>query len=155
MNTSTEKLPQLLRERKECLEKLLYASERQKELVTRGDLDTIVGHLGHKQRLMDELMRAERALDEYRGVDPAARQWKSEEDRLACEKIIAESESLLQQILSFDQKSIDDMQQQHHDLEQQIKRLGSGVVVATAYSKQNGISQNSTPDEMTTLDLMN
>lgn len=149
--TSTDGLPRLLEQRLVCLQKLLYASERQQHLVSLGNLDAILGHLAQKQLLMDDLLEVERLLDPYRGVTPETREWKSPEERSLCQAMIAEGETLLATILRQDQESESSMKRQHDDLEEQIRKLGRGTTAAVAYSRQNNVLPSR--ETMTLLDL--
>jgi hypothetical protein len=99
MALDTELLARLVRARRACLAGLRDIGKKQIELIEQGNMTALLDVLAAKHRPLAELQRIERALDPFRGENPAGRRWASPEDRAACARAIDECEALLAEIV--------------------------------------------------------
>jgi hypothetical protein len=91
----TDILAQLIAAKHACLTQLRELGQKQLELIEAGSLTALLDLLSVKQRPLRELQRLERALDPFRGQDPARRRWQSSEQRAACAAQIEQCNALL------------------------------------------------------------
>jgi hypothetical protein len=101
----TDILVQLIRAKHARLLQLRDLGRRQLELIDAGNLTELLDLLSAKQRPLLELQRIERALDPYRGQDPAQRRWPSPEERASCARFIEQCDALLREVLDQEKRS--------------------------------------------------
>jgi hypothetical protein len=129
-------LPDFLRtfaDRRQCFADLLEFSKRQLGLVESDDYAQLLGLLGGKQRIIGRLETIGKARprlwDEWRAV----RDRLSALERQACEQTLAESESLLVQILEHERASTDRLTRRRDETAYELRGVATGSRVNQAY----------------------
>jgi len=95
----TDLLLELVGLKQKCLEQLRVLGGRQLELIEIQDMTQLLHVLAAKHHLLAELQQLERRLDPFRGQDPRARRWRTQELHERCARLIAASEQLFREVL--------------------------------------------------------
>jgi hypothetical protein len=95
----TERLADLIEQKRDVLARLWQLAQRQTALVEESDLTRLLGLLAAKQVLLTQLQEVERQLNPYRDQDPEARVWRSPQVRERARRAAAECESMLGEIV--------------------------------------------------------
>jgi hypothetical protein len=103
--TTTEQLAALIAAKQQILEILVRLSQKQVELVTAGDMTTLLKLLSGKQTVMQQLQTIERELAPFRGQDPEERVWRSPGDRVVCQRRADSCNALLAEAMQLEQRA--------------------------------------------------
>ncbi|MDZ7617870.1 MAG: hypothetical protein U1E05_12775 [Patescibacteria group bacterium] len=101
----TDVLFDLIRSKRECLERLQMMGQRQMELIEADQMTALLDLLAYKQRTLGDLQKIERNLNPFRGQSPETRQWRSEEARRRCAEELNTCETLLAGIIERERAS--------------------------------------------------
>ena len=133
---STALLFRLVRARRACLAGLRDIGRRQLELAQQGNITALLDVLSAKHRPLTELQRIERALDPFRGQDPAERRWPSPDDRAACAGELAECETLLAEIVRQEKQCEEALLRQRDETGARLAQLRLAGQVRGAYAAE-------------------
>jgi hypothetical protein len=121
------------RARRGYCQALLELSQRQQSLIAADDYADLVSLVAHKQQVLDALLEA--------GHEPAElwRAWRSERAALPdslrqeCDRTLADTEQLLQHLLSIDQSSIELLSRRRDAAERELCAVNQGDAAQSAY----------------------
>lgn len=133
----SKKFSGLIRQKEHILMRLVPISVRQLQIVRSGDMTTLLGFLGQKQRVLDEFEEVEKALRPYRETPPEERIWKNEQERIETHRAMERCTAMLEEILRNDTQSSEEIAVQKIELEERIRRLQQGSQVHSQYAKQS------------------
>ncbi len=129
-------LPEFLQtfaDRRQCFVDLLEFSKRQMELVESDDYAQLLGLLGGKQRIIGRLETIgkgrPRLWEEWRAV----RDRLSPPERQACERTLAETETLLAQLLEHERASTECLTRRRDQTARELRAVATGSRVNQAY----------------------
>ena len=101
----TDRLSELVRRKRACLESLSCLGREQLALVERGEMGELLRLLASKQRLLADLEGIEKSLAPYRDERPQERVWRGETERGACALELVRCERLLADIVAQEKES--------------------------------------------------
>lgn len=133
---TTERLAELIGQKRQVLAQLRQVAFRQGELVDAGDAATLLKLLAAKQNLLSGLQKIEKALKPYRDQDPDARPWPTPEARAACAAEAKECATLLDEVVALEREHEAKMAAQRDRVAQQLRHAHSAHQAAGAYGKQ-------------------
>lgn len=133
---TTERLAELLRQKRQVLTQLHQIGLKQGELVAGGDAALLLKVLGAKQTLLTALQQTERALAPFRDQDPDARPWPTPEHRAAAAADAAECARLLDAVVAMEREHEQAMTAQRDRVAQQLRTAHSAHQAAGAYGQQ-------------------
>jgi hypothetical protein len=134
MPLDTAVLARLVQARRTCLSRLRDIGKQQIELIEQGNMTALLDVLAAKHRPLAELKRIERALDPFRGENPAERRWASPEDRAACARGIDECETLLAEIIRREKQCEQALSRQRDETAARLARFRLAGQVRGAYA---------------------
>ena len=108
----TDLLAELVARRHGLLGQLHAIGRRQVDLIEQGDMTQLLQVLSVKHHLLAEVQQVEKRLDPFRGQDPNARAWRTNEGRQQCAKLVGQSDVLLREIL--EQERLGELRLRHY-----------------------------------------
>lgn len=129
----TDRLLQLIDAKHTVLAQLHDLAQRQFALAGAGDTTALVSLLAVKQRLLDTLSALEERLDPYRSQDPQDRTWRTSTDRAHCAEVAERSRTLLDEIMSLDQRGMELLQARQQQTLRMIHAAHDAAHARTAY----------------------
>ncbi|MEX2308494.1 MAG: hypothetical protein WD738_12915 [Pirellulales bacterium] len=130
---STEKLVELVRQKHQVLLQLREVGGRQTDLVTAGDVASLLKLLAAKQELIAALQNLERDLTPYYAEDPERRVWKSPQHRVDCAKRVTECNALLEEIVRLEKIGAEKMTARRNEVADQLHQVHSAAQIRSAY----------------------
>jgi hypothetical protein len=124
---------QTFTDRRQCFADLLELSKRQLGLVEADEYSRLLGLLGGKQQIIGRLETIGKAQPNLWDA------WRQERDRLApqarqaCEQILAETESLLAELLEHERVGTDRLAHRRDQTAHQLRTVAAGSRVNQAY----------------------
>ena len=138
---------ELIQSQEELLQRLLLVSQRQVEIVDRGDPTILVMFLEQRERLWDEFELLEQQIHPHKGIPPEKRVWESAEERQRTELALNRSNKLLQDIMTNDQISFTRAVELKDKVEKDLRRVQVAKTAAPAYMRQSRINSNELGDD--------
>lgn len=133
----TDQLARTLAQKYDCLRQLQALGAQQLGCIAAGDMEQLISLLGGKQRMIERLQEIERALDPFRQDAHQQRQWRSAEVRMACERLAADCQRLLHEVLLQEQQSEQQMVLRRDETGRQIHALNAQVQARDAYGQRD------------------
>ena len=133
---TTDRLAELVGQKRQVLAQLRQVAVRQGELVEAGDAATLLKLLAAKQNLLGGLQKVERALAPFHGQDPDARAWPNATARAACAADAAECSRLLEQVMQLEREHERRMTARRDHVAQQLRVAHAAHQAAGAYGQQ-------------------
>jgi FlgN protein len=130
---STEKLAELVCSKHNVLVQLLEVSRRQADLVTNGDIASLLTLLAAKQQLIAAIQGLEKILTPYYAEDPERRLWSSPQARSDCARQSADCNALLEQIVSLEKIGAEQMSVRRNQVAEQLQQVHAATQVRSAY----------------------
>lgn len=134
----TERLHGLLREKLALLQTIRSLTLQQQQHVYAEDVDSLLSVLGRKDTAMAGLQKLQAALLIYRDDDAEARTWPNPQRRQEAADIQRECEQLVQQLLQFEQDSLQQLEKSHHLARQELKVVHHAAAIESAYGSGDG-----------------
>ena len=135
MNLATlEDVLDVLKQRHAHCRQLLDLSRRQNRVIDASDYSSLLGILGQKQRILGRLDELKRRYPEL------SRQWTSLRDsglpatRNDCESLIAETETILAELLDSEKQGTHQLSERREATRRQIEAVSQGVHVNQIYA---------------------
>jgi hypothetical protein len=132
----TQRLSQLVAEKRDCLEQLLRLSEQQLSLIDEGRMTDLLNVLAAKQRLLSALSAVERLLAPFREQDPAARRWRAAADRVHCGELLADCERLLARALEREREGEARLRARRDETAAQLRGAQGAAAAHALYSAE-------------------
>lgn len=133
---NTQRLAELIGQKRQVLAQLQQVAVRQGELVEVGDSTTLLRLLAAKQNLLGGLQKVERALTPFHEQDPESRVWPSPEARAACAAEAGECSRLLEEVVALEKQHEQRMTEQRDHVAQQLRVAHAAHQAAGAYGQQ-------------------
>ena len=132
----TERLAELIRKKHHVLVQLRDVGQRQTDLVTSGDIASLLKLLAAKQQLISALHGLERELTPYYAEDPDRRQWPSPQDRAQCAQQAAECNALLEDVVRLEKLGAEKLTMRRNEVADQLQQVHAATHVRSAYEAQ-------------------
>ena len=129
----TEILAELIRRKHRCLTQLRELGQRQMPFIAGDEMTNLLDLLAVKQRALAQLQQIDAALEPFRKEDPQRRKWRSEEDRLACARLLEECEKLLADIVDHDKESQRQLILRRDETDRQLQGTHLASLARNAY----------------------
>lgn len=129
----TDRLAELVAQKREILTQLHGLTERQWQLIRDGDMARLLSLLAAKQSFLNHLQKVERHIDPFRMQDPEQRQWRSPTLRQEVRRAASESEALLEQILKVEQQCESQMTHRRDDAAARLQGIHDSTQARAAY----------------------
>jgi hypothetical protein len=133
---STTQLVELIRTKHRVLVQLRDAGQRQADLVSNGDIGSLLKLLAAKQQLIAALHGLEDKLKPYYAEDPDSRIWSSPQDRAQCAQQAAECNALLEDIVRLERQGAETIVERRNEVAQQLQQVHTAAHVRSAYQAQ-------------------
>lgn len=130
---SPQKLAELIRSKRQVLEQLHQVGLRQGELVSSGDVGSLLKLLAAKQRLLAGLQAVEKHLEPFREQDPDGRPWASPQERAACADDAETCRTLLAAVVEMEREHEQAMITRRDKIAQQLERAHTAHDAHDAY----------------------
>ena len=101
----TDLLAELIERRHRCVVELHRLGIEQEQLIQAGDMGRLLQSLSVKQKQLAQLQQIQHELRPFHNQDPDARRWRSQQIRRRCAALLAESESLLAEIVEREKQN--------------------------------------------------
>jgi hypothetical protein len=122
-------------DRRQCFAELLELSKRQLGLVESDDYAQLLNLLGGKQRVLRRLEAIGRGRPQLWDEWRTERERLSSSDRRACERTLAETEALLEQLLEHERVSTESLTRRRDRTAQELRAVATGSRVNLAYGE--------------------
>jgi flagellar biosynthesis/type III secretory pathway chaperone len=136
MTNSTDRLAELIEQKRHVLAELRGVGEQQSALITQGDTTSLLKLLAVKQQWISTLQRLERELAPFYAEDPNSRTWRSTQDRARCAQAAAECNTLLDEIVQLEKQGAEIMTARRNEVAQQLEQAHAAAQVRSAYWAQ-------------------
>ncbi len=129
-----EEIRDVLQHRRKHCRDLLDLSQRQHQFIDSADYTQLMATLAQKQRILGRLDEMKRRYPEL------SRQWTSLRDsglpatRNDCESLIAETETILAELLESEKQGTQHLSERREDTRRQIEAVSQGVHVNQVYA---------------------
>jgi plasmid stabilization system protein ParE len=133
---ATEQLAELIRKKHQVLVQLLEIGRRQADLVSSGEITSLLKLLAGKQHLIVALQELERELKPYYAQHPDARAWRSPTDRVKCALLAGECNVLLEEIVTMEKQGAEQMDARKNEVAEQLQQVHVAAHVRNAYQAQ-------------------
>ena len=133
---TTERLAELIRKKHRVLVQLREVGQRQTDLVTSGDIASLLKLLSAKQQLISALHGLEHELTPYYAEDPEQRVWSSAEDRARCAQEATECNTLLEDIVRMEKSGAEKIIARRDEVAGQLQQVHAATYVRSAYEAQ-------------------
>jgi hypothetical protein len=133
---STKRLAELISDKRQVLVQLRDIGERQNDIVSAGDIGTLLKLLSTKQQLISALQALEHELKPYYGQEPDRRAWQSADERASCAQQAAECNALLEEVVRLEKRSADRLTARRNEVAQQLQQVHAASHVRSAYEAQ-------------------
>jgi hypothetical protein len=130
---STERLAELVRKKHEVLTHLRETGRRQMELVSSGDISSLLKLLAAKQQLIGTLQAVEHELTPYYADDAEKRNWSSPKERADCARQVAECNAILEEIVGLEKLGAEKITIRRDEVAEQLQQVHSATQVRGAY----------------------
>jgi hypothetical protein len=136
MTQSTDKLATLIANKHEVLVQLRSIGARQTDLVSSGEITSLLKLLAAKQQLIGRLQQLERELKPYYATDPEQRVWRSPEARANCANQANDCNAILEEIVRMEKDGAERMTARKNEIAQQLQQVHAAAHVRSAYQSQ-------------------
>jgi flagellar biosynthesis/type III secretory pathway chaperone len=130
---STERLAELVRSKHQVLVQLREVGRQQTDLVSRGDIASLLTLLAAKQQLIGSLQALEQELAAYFRQDPGHRVWPSPQARSNCAQLAEACNELLEEIVRLEKLGAEKMTARRNEVAEQLQQVHTAAHVRTAY----------------------
>jgi hypothetical protein len=124
---------EVLQHRRTHCRELLDLSRRQNRVIEASDYSSLLGILGHKQRILGRLDEVKRRYPEL------GRQWATLREtgqpgiRRLCEDIISETEAILAELVQTEKDGAEELSQRRDATRKQLESIAQGVHINETY----------------------
>lgn len=130
----TDKLAELITQKRDCLTHLRDIGVRQLDTARSGEMELLMQLLAIKQRLLDQMLRIENQLKPFRDQDSERRTWATPKARQECAIIAKTCEALLDEIVQQEKQSEKELVRRRDDAEVRLQGTHVASQVHTAYA---------------------
>jgi predicted KAP-like P-loop ATPase len=139
--TSTEQLFHWIETKLHLLSEMHQMSIDQTDFVSRHDMTALMTLLSRKQSLMESLHEVQSQLQPYQSQDPESRVWSSIERRKACQAMIARCDTLVQNLIVMENRSLDNMTLQRELVSAQLQQNIHATAIQQAYHASDVVEE--------------
>jgi hypothetical protein len=142
MTLDTDRLAELVAQKRQLLQSVQELVVRQEEMVERNEMTALLEALTVKQKLLDQLQAVERCLAPFREQDPAARSWRTEQLREQTAAHLETCQHLLADILQREKRCEAALLQRREETAAQLRNLCTSGQMLAAYRTAEAYPQN-------------
>lgn len=142
MAFDTDRLAELVAQKRQLLQSVQELAVRQEELVDRGEMTTLLEVLTVKQKLLDQLQRVERCLAPFREQAPETRSWRTEQLREQTADSLEMCQRLLADILQREKRCEATLLQRREETAAQLRNLCTSGQMLAAYRTAEAYPQS-------------
>ncbi len=139
-NLTSDKLAEHIAQRHTCLVQLHKLGVKQAELVTSGEIGSLLRLLSVKNQLIVALQAIEQQLGPFHDQDPEARVWSNPAARERCARQAAECQTLLEEIMQMERDNEQKMTERRDHVASQLQAAQSATTARRAYQTQQSYS---------------
>jgi hypothetical protein len=147
-NLTSDKLAELISQRHTCLVQLHKLGVKQSELVSSGEIGSLLRLLSVKNQLIVALQAIEQQLGPFHDQDPEARVWPNSAARERCARQATECQTLLKEIMQMERDNEQKMTERRDQVASQLQAAQSATTARRAYQAQQRYSHRSHTGEM-------
>ncbi|MCA9190200.1 MAG: flagellar export chaperone FlgN [Planctomycetales bacterium] len=139
----TDLLLNLMEQRLSLLRAILPLVEQQKRAIHSEDSAALLGILGRKQPLIEELSQLQLQLAPYIHDNAEARVWKDEATRAQCRQVTQLATQLFKTILDLEATTLEDATTRRDCLQAQLQDGQDSILAHSAYNAESVLTQSS------------
>ena len=128
-----QELVKILQRRQHYAQTLVELIQEQDSLIQSGEYASLLDFLARKQALIDALLGYSQLTPSLQDRWQTARGEMPEDMRLRCEDYLSRTEADLAFLLQEEERCSNDLQQQHHQTQQQLEQVSQGLALQGAY----------------------
>lgn len=136
MKLQASKLADLIAKRHTCLLQLRKLGLKQSELISAGDMGTLLRLISAKNQLIVAMQAIEKELAPFHEQDPEGRQWSSPDARAACADQAAHCKVLLEEVMRLEQENEKLMALRRDQVANQLQVAQAASTARGAYQAQ-------------------
>lgn len=133
---ATEKLADLIGKRLSCLTQLRDLGRKQSDLISTGEMGSLLRLIAAKNRLIIALQAVEQQLAPYHAHDPESRQWESPERRAECAVQASACTQLLEEAMQLERDNEKKLTLRRDCLAGQLQAAQAAGTARAAYQAQ-------------------
>lgn len=130
-----QRLTELCRTRLDILHKMRDAYLEQSRSLE--DSDVLLGTIARKQYLLDQLLEVQDQIAPFQKESPETRQWPSESERQACQKMADDGQAILLELKQMEQQAIEALQDRQQAVQADLYRVENTISMQKAYELHN------------------
>jgi len=119
--------------RRDYCQEVLALSQQQAALIEQSDFTALLRVLGKKQRILGELDHINERFPNLKTLWKTSRDEFDPAERSDCEHLLAEIESLLQELIQEEQSSTNRLVEKRENTKQELETISKGTQVHSAY----------------------
>ena len=133
---STENLADLIAKRHTCLLQLRDLGRKQSELISTGEMTSLLRLLSAKNQVIVAIQAIEQELKPYHAQDPELRQWHSAQSRAECAKLAEQCRQLLAEVMQLEKENEQQMTVRRDEVAGQLQVAQAANTARGAYQAQ-------------------
>lgn len=137
---TTENLADLIAKRHTCLVQLRDLGRKQSELISTGEMASLLRLLSAKNQVIVAIQAIEQELNPFHAQAPEQRQWHSAEVRAQCAKKAEECRLLLAEVMQMERENEQKMTVRRDEVAVQLQTAQSASTARGAYQAQQRIT---------------
>ena len=130
---STERLYQFIETKLHLLTEMRDMAIAQSDFVAQHDMTGLMTLLSRKQMLMESLQQVQTQLQPFQSQDPEARVWADALKRKRCQVMIAQCDTIVQNLIVMENHSLDNMTVQKELVVAQLQQNIDASTLQHAY----------------------
>lgn len=136
IDSSTERLAELIDKRHRCLLSLHELSSKQSGMIASGDMPALLRSFSAKNQWIVALQAIESELNPFHQQDPGKRSWRSETERQKCAERAAQCTQLLKELMQLERDNEKEMTQRRDQVAAQLQTVQTTTAARHAYQSQ-------------------
>lgn len=138
----TQSLFESLSQKRDCCRALIELSQKQRDLITSGDLNSLLKVLATKQRVMGRMDEVQRRLDALSRDTPRWREDLDRDAQLECQDVLDDMEQLLSELIDIEKECEQKLVQLREAALEQLRQSDAGRELNRAYLTEAAPSTN-------------
>lgn len=142
VQTDTRRLSALIRKRFELVREIHLLTVAHPDLSSIEDVSVTLSLLSRKETIIDQLARVHSELLPFQAQDPDSRLWNSPSERQQCGELARQTEHLLQEIMTLDERNLHFMQHRRDAVAAQLSQGRDSQAAQRAYTAEDRLEQS-------------
>lgn len=127
-----------LEKKRTLLTHLLAVGRQQLDLITAGDLTSLLKMLASKQRVLDGLQLVQQQLAPFFALEPQDRRWANGAEREQCAALVDQCEAILVEIMELERRCEKQLTIRRDDAAAELQGMHQSAQVRGAYESAPG-----------------